>query len=70
MLGEIGRNSLRRRIHQQPRDTEVQQLHRALLVDENVRRFQVTVHDEMLVRMVDRRQHFEEQSQPRVDGAT
>jgi hypothetical protein len=42
------------------RDAEVQQLRAASASDENVRGFQVTMHDQVLVRGVNRRAHFAE----------
>ena len=49
-------------------DAEVEQLHLPVSRDEHVRRFQVAVHDEVGVRVRDRREHVEEQIHAAVDG--
>ncbi len=44
-------------------DTEIEQLHRPLAGDEDVRRLEVAVHDEVAMRVANRVTHVEEQSQ-------
>ena len=49
-------------------DAEVEQLHAAGRVDDDVRGLEVAVDDEVLVRVLDRRADVEEQPQPRLDA--
>ena len=53
---------------QQLGDAEVEQLHLALGIDQDVGRLQVAMHDQVLVRVLDRAEHLQEQPQPRRAG--
>ena len=64
--GALARQAVRRRALSidELRDAEVQQLRHALVGHEDVRRFDVAVHDQVLMRVVDRRADRLEQPQP------
>jgi hypothetical protein len=53
---------------QQLRDTEVEELHRAVGRDEDVRRLEVAVDDEVRVRVLHCRQHLEHEREPLLGG--
>ena len=61
---QLGR--FRLAFHQQLGDAEIEQADLALAVDQNVRRLQITMHDPVVVRILDRAQHLQKQFQPRL----
>ena len=57
---------LRLAFHQQLGDAEIQQTELALAGHQNIRRLQVTMHDSMVVCVLDRAQDLQKQFQPRL----
>ena len=63
--GALGERGRRVGFTQQFGDAKVQQFHLPFGVDQNVRGFEVAVHDEVLVRVLDGREHLQEQPDAR-----